>query len=640
MDYDLMLEQRFLKPLSSAHAHPRWPLFRQRLQSLFPELYSSLLALYHDSFCLHQCIEELLVTLWQGIVARPELLYHREMTGDSPEWLLSEESVGAVCYVDLFAGDFSSLKKRIPYLQELGINYLHLMPIFSSPPGKSDGGYAVADYRAFQEHLGTETDFRELVAALQRAGIHLALDFVLNHTSEDHRWARKALEGDPYFRRFYHIFDTYAEVEAYSRNLRDIFPEVRGGSFTRRDDLGAWVWTTFHDYQWDLNYGNPDVFRAMVGEMIQIANLGAEVLRFDALAFLWKESGTKCESLPLVHTLIRAMNCAMKITAPSVQFKSEAIVHPDEVLQYISPDECELSYNPLLMALSWEALATRNPALLRRSIEKRMQIPEACAWVNYVRCHDDIGWTFDDRDAEALGINPRAHRAFLNAFYSGTHPGSFARGVMFQQNLRTGDGRISGTCASLAGLEEGVARQDELLQEHAVRRIVLLYGVAASIGGIPLLYLGDELGLCNHYAHLEDQHKSSDSRWINRVPFDWELADAAREGNGIAAELYSRISTLFRIRRGEPAFRMAPCRIVDGGHRHILGYARTGTAYDLLVLANFSDHAQEYPRERISNNPESVSVTDILTGRAFPDAIVLAPWELVWLRVLGKEIDT
>ncbi len=201
---------------------------------------------------------------------------------------------------------------------------------------------------------------------------------------------------------------------------------------------------------------------------------------------------------------------------PGVLFKSEAIVHPDEVIKYISPDECQLSYNPTLMALCWESLATRNTSLLKRSLSHHFQLPSGTCWVNYLRCHDDIGWTFDDSDAWALGINAYDHRQFLNRFYTGQFPGSFARGVPFQENPNTGDMRISGTMASLAGLEQAIERDDDLLKEMAVKRILLLNSIILSIGGIPLLYLGEEWGSINDYDFVRDPAKAADSRWVHR----------------------------------------------------------------------------------------------------------------------------
>jgi amylosucrase len=308
--------------------------------------------------------------------------------------------------------------------------------------------------------------------------------------------------------------------DAYDAHLREIFPDVRRGSFSYRPEIDRWVWTTFHSFQWDLNYRNPVVFNRMAEEMLFLANAGVEVLRLDAVAFTWKELDTSCENLPGAHLLIQAFNALARIAAPTLLFKSEAIVHPDDVARYIAPYECQLSYNPLLMALLWEALATRDVRLLQRSMQRRFAISPQCAWVNYVRCHDDIGWTFDDQDAAALGIQGFDHRQFLNAFYTGRFPGSFARGLPFQYNPTTRDMRISGTCASLAGLEKALREETDAEVELAIRRILVMHSVILSIGGIPLIYLGDEVGTLNDYGYRTDPARAEDSRWVHRPAAD------------------------------------------------------------------------------------------------------------------------
>jgi amylosucrase len=638
MDLCALVTDRIIKQLAIVNSgHSRWELFIKRFHASFPKLYKLLMELYGSQYNIHIFLENLIGDIWLAFKSRsPELIQYDNKRSDQQEWVLSHKAVGAVCYVDLFAGNFLGLIEKIDYLKKLGITYLHLMPIYASPSEESDGGYAVSDYRSFSDQLGTVEELRKLSKSLRDAGIVLSLDFVLNHTSDKHIWVRKAVSGDIYYQNFYFIFSDYTEVEEYNRNLRDIFPQVRKGSFSWKEELNAWVWTTFNGYQWDLNYRNPEVFRAIVNEMLFLSNLGSDVLRFDAAAFLWKEKGTKCESLPKVHTLIRALKLASSLAAPMLQFKSEAIVHPDEVLQYIDPEECSLSYNPLLMALSWEALATRNPVLLRKSITSRMTTPAGCAWVNYVRCHDDIGWTFDDNDAEEVGIDAYNHRRFLNQFYTGKFPGSFARGFPFQENLMTGDSRISGTCASLAGLEEALEKDDQSLIDHSIKRIRLLYGIAASVGGIPLLYLGDELGMLNDYTSIENtdsvKRRDSDSRWIHRPVFDWLAVGNLTSCKTTASTIYKEIQKIFLIRKKETAFNMGPCRIVDQEHRYILSYARRGIDGDVFVLANFSDSKQIMRCENLCFGKTSPELIDILTGKSYQNDLSLQPWDLLWLK--------
>jgi amylosucrase len=364
--------------------------------------------------------------------------------------------------------------------------------------------------------------------------------------------------------------------------------------------MQRWVWTTFNSFQWDLNYTNPEVFRAMAEEMLFLANQGVEVMRLDAVAFIWKRLGTSCENQPEAHTIIRAFNAMAKIAAPGLLFKSEAIVEPDEVIRYIHPDECQLSYNPLLMALLWEAMATREVKLLEYSMRHRYRIPAGCAWVNYIRCHDDIGWTFDDQDARAVGIDPTGHRRFLNQFYTGRFPGSFARGVPFQYNADNGDLRISGTLSSLAGLEAAVEQQDNELIERAVRRINLLRSITVSIGGIPLLYIGDEWGMLNDYTYLTDPVKAADSRWVHRSKKRWEARDDLADQDTLEWRFFKEMVKLIGLRRQLPALQNGGMEVIYTGNPHLFGYIRAHGSQKILIVNNFDEEDQAMDATHLS----------------------------------------
>ncbi|MFN2227781.1 MAG: alpha-amylase family glycosyl hydrolase, partial [Anaerolineae bacterium] len=497
-----------------------------------------------------------------------------------------------------------------------------------------DGGYAVSSYRQVDPALGTMDELAALAAELRHKGISLVLDFVYNHTSDEHQWARRALDGDPDYREYYYIFPDRTMPDAYDATLREIFPEVRRGSFAYRAEIDGWVWTTFHNFQWDLNYRNPIVFDRMAEEMLFLANQGVEVLRLDAVAFAWKELGTSCENLPEAHMLIRAYNALARMAAPSLLFKSEAIVHPDDVARYIDPGECQLSYNPLLMALLWESLATRQVALLRTSMQKRFEIDPRCAWINYVRCHDDIGWTFSDEDAAALKINGFHHRQFLNAFYTGRFPGSFARGLPFQFNPTTGDTRISGACASLAGLEKALHVETEAEVELALRRILLIHSVILSIGGIPLLYLGDEVATLNDYGYRADPDKADDSRWVHRPTADWDRYARRHDEHTLEGRLYTRLHHLVELRKRHPAFAVAETEVFDTGNGHVLGYVRQNEGRRLLVLANFSEEPQKIAANELRLHGLAYRFTDLVTGSQVDalNELALEPLQFVWLK--------
>ncbi|NRF61017.1 alpha-amylase family protein [Vibrio coralliilyticus] len=610
-------------------------VFLERLAQHFPSLVGQLHTLYGERYDFFLHLQNLVVVLAKAFSGRKRKWKNLdEKRLKDPAWYRSEKMLGMAVYVDLFAGDLKNLQMKIPYLKSLGINYLHLMPLYKAPEGDSDGGYAVSDYRKVDPKLGTEKDLAQLAEALSDEGISLVLDFVFNHTSDEHYWAEQARKGNPEFEDFYYFFTDKKEVDEYNQTCREIFPTVRRGSFTFLEDVEKYVWTTFNSFQWDLNYSNPAVFNAITDEMLFLANIGCEGLRLDALAFIWKEKWTQCESLPKAHTLIQCFNTCLQIAAPAVLFKSEAIVHPDEVAQYIDKQECQLSYNPLMMALMWESLATRETKLLTASLKKSFEISEQCSWVNYIRCHDDIGWTFDDAVAEQLGINGYDHRRFLNQFYTGKFEGSFSQGVPFQENPTTGDCRVCGSLASLAGLEKAIEADDSQAIEFALKRIRLLNSINLSIGGIPLIYQGDELGILNDHSYLGDEFKRDDARWVNRPSITDKAIEQAREKGTYQNRIWNDLNQLVAIRQSHPELGNAKTEILETYRSQLFAYCRTNAKGEqLLALCNFGEMEQTIPAS-ICDILGTRQTKDLLSGKHFlGDEIVLSAYDVLWLKV-------
>lgn len=576
--------------------------FRDRLDNNFITIFAIFAELYgyrHD--CLDQLVELIRMCGLSWLERDPELQRLDKERELDPEWYMSNQMLGGVCYVDKYARTLQGIREKIPYFKELGLTYLHLMPLFLSPKPLNDGGYAVSSYREVEPELGDIQQLRELARELRANGISLVLDLVFNHTSNEHEWARKAAAGDPEHSGMYWIFPDRNVPSEFEKSTREIFPDDHSGSFVQLPD-GRHIWSTFYHFQWDLNYSNPKVFLAMAGEMLYLANVGVDFFRMDAVAFMWKRMNTDCENLPEVHKLLRAFNALCRIAAPSVLFKSEAIVHPDFVASYIDRYECPLSYNPLQMALTWEALATRDASMLAQAIERRHNLPQGCCWVNYIRSHDDIGWTFSDEDAAELGKDGANHRRFLNAFFVNRHPGSFARGVPFQDNPRTGDCRISGTTASLAGLEQG--------REGALERILLAFSITMSLGGIPLIYLGDEVGQLNDYSYLNDPSKMDDSRWVNRPSYPQSNYDQRHDLESIPGRLYAGIKRLIELRKSTEELAGGRAMGFFTGNPAVLGYQRPGPGSTVLCLCNFSDEAQWVGRDRFMGLPEELEDVD------------------------------
>ncbi|MGP1459417.1 MAG: alpha-amylase family protein [Treponema sp.] len=600
-------------------------MYEQQLKENMGELTARLFELYGGRWNFYEIVQRLEKIMRKAADERPADLKQSDEDAVCGEncglWYQNQDTVGMTLYVDLFAGNLKSLVKKIPYLMELGIKYVHLMPLFDCPKDENDGGYAVSSYRKVRPALGTIEDLRALAEEFRKNEIRLALDFVFNHTSDEHEWAKKAREGDAHYKDFYYIYKDKADADDWNRSLREIFPEARRGSFTHLEKENEWVWTTFHSFQWDLNYSNPEVFLAMCEEMLFIANLGIDVLRLDALAFIWKEKNTTCENLPKAHTLIQAFRLTARIACPALQFKSEAIVHPDEVPRYIGEKECALSYNPLQMALFWSTAATRDTRLLTYSLQRRWAIPPSAAWVNFIRCHDDIGWTFSDEDAAALGINGKSHRKFLNRFFTGQFKGSFAKGEPFQFNPETGDCRVCGTAASLAGLEQAQVLDNALFRKMALSRLKMMYAVLFALPGIPLLYANDEKAVLNDYSYHEDKNKHADSRWLHRIKTYWNVD----EQNEAQKEFEHFLRRLIVLRGAEPLFGGSDVYFYDVQSPHVFAFRR-GT---LHVVANFSETPSTF-----STGAWSDESTDLLSGKLYKNHVPLKldAYQVLWLK--------
>src|SRR3954471_1994123 len=531
------------------------PAFAVRFERWFGDMLGPLHAVYGNDERFADAFRALLRAVADAAAARPTELraldHEREIT---PDWLHREQAIGYVAYVDRFAGTLAGVRERLPYLRELGAGYLHLMPLLRARPAPNDGGYAVADYGAVEPALGTMDDLRALAADLRGAGMALCVDVVLNHTAREHEWARAAMAGDARKLAFYRTFSDRSEPDAFELTLPEVFPDTAPGSFTRVPELDRWVWTTFNDYQWDLDWSNPEVFLAMAEVVLDLAAAGVDVLRLDAVPFLWKRRGTDCQNQPEVHDLVHALRAVVRIAAPGVAFKAQAIVSPRQLVAYLGAGrhegrECDLAYHNVLMVLLWSALASRRVALMTHTLRAMPRVPPLSGWVTYVRCHDDIGWAITEEDAAAVGEDGYLHRRFLADFYAGAFPGSFARGARFQPDPRTGDARTSGAAASLAGLEEALESGDDVAEDLAVRRVLLLYAVAFAHGGLPLVYMGDELGLGNDDAYRDDPARADDNRWMHRPPMDWDAAGRRHHPATVEGRLFGGLRRLVAARR-------------------------------------------------------------------------------------------
>ena len=554
-----------------------------------------------------------------------------------PDWFQSPEAVGYVAYADLFAGDLGGIGMKIDYLKDLGISYLHLMPLLTPRPSPNDGGYAVMDYRSVRKDLGSMKDLSKLASSLHESGISLTLDLVLNHVAKEHEWAKKAQSGDKKYREYFYTFEDRRIPDQYEKTLPEIFPTFAPGNFTFNEELKAWVWTTFNEYQWDVNWSNPDVFLEYVDIIGYLANQGTDCVRLDAIAFIWKRLGTDCQNQPEVHAITQALRAAAHISTPSLIFKAEAIVGPKDVVHYLGQGEhsgkvSDLAYHNSLMVQIWSALAARDGRLMAHALSKFAAIPSTSGWATYLRCHDDIGWAIDDVDASELGINPYAHRKFLADFYANEFEGSFARGVHFQSNPATGDRRTSGSAASLIGIEAALEKKDSASLATAIDRLKCAYAMVFGFGGLPLLYMGDELGMLNDQSYRKDLAKKDDNRWIHRPHMDWSLAKSAKKGDGVEGQVDKMIRSLIVARKCLPSLHAATAtEVFTTNNPAVIIFRRRHASGNLIQIYNLSENTQRVSMHGIASG----NIQEIVSGEHLHiyEDMQIPPYAVWWLKL-------
>ncbi len=613
--------------------------FYTRLGANFYAIHSLFYTLYGHRNDFKLQMLSLVETMAKGYIDRsPELERLDIQREQDHNWFLSQKLVGMALYSNGFANNLRDLANKIDYFQELGINMVHIMPILKCPDGQSDGGYAVSDFRQIDESVGDLEDLRLISEDFRKRDILLVLDVVLNHTSDEHEWAKKAMKGDPRFQDYYYIFEGREVPDMFERSMPEVFPESDAGNFTWNPAMGKWVMTVFHNYQWDLNYSNPAVFIEMLDIIMFWANQGVDVLRLDAVAFLWKKIGTSCQNERKAHLLLQLMKDCCQVSAPGVLFIAEAIVAPVEVIKYFGEDaivakECEIAYNATLMALLWDGVATKNTKLLSQGIKSLPNKLERATWLNYVRCHDDIGFGFDDNDIRLAGYEPHSHRRFLVDYFSGKFDGS-ARGLEFM------DGRICGSLASLVGLESALETEDKSLIAAAINRILLLHGIILSFGGIPLIYNGDALGVLNDYSFSEDPSKSSDNRWVHRPKIDWEKAELRKKQGTSQYAIFTAMKKMISIRKEILAFADFNNReLLQLENEHLLGFIRFDhqrSSEKVLVLANFDSNPQYLDLSALSHTGFNIYTRfiDLYSGKKpfqHDERIVLQGYQFYWL---------
>lgn len=615
-------------PLLAGAGDERRQAFTLRVDRWWDDLLTAVAEVYADPATV---AGRLLEVAARGYAARPDELHRLDQQRLlRPDWLQQPGMFGYACYTERFAGDLRGIAGRLDHLSDLGVTYLHLMPLLLPRDGDNDGGYAVRDYRTVRPDLGTTDDLRDLATVLRGEGISLVLDLVLNHVAREHDWAAKARAGDPTYRAYFHVHPDRTVPDAFEATLPEVFPDFAPGNFTWDEDLDGWVWTTFNAWQWDLDWSNPDVLVEFADIVVGLANLGVEVLRLDAIAFLWKRLGTSCQNQPEVHALTQALRTVARIAAPALAFKAEAIVGPRDLVQYLGTGRhagrvSDLAYHNSLMVQVWSMLAAGDTVLARRALAALPPAPSTGTWITYVRCHDDIGWAIDDGDAGSVGLDGAAHRRFLADWYSGAFPGSWADGLVFQHNPDTGDKRISGTAASLAGVHR---------DEHAgLARVFLAHAVVAGWGGVPVVWSGDELAQPNDPDWAAEPGHEDDNRWAHRPRLDWGRAAARHDLRTVPGKVFSGLAHLARVRAQLPQLHAsAPTRVLTDTDAGVLATVRQHASGPMVGLYNVTPGPRPFPLQRL-HDAGLASPYDALGGHAVTagaDGMVWLPAYAAW----------
>lgn len=588
-------------------------LFQSRLARHLDELRWLYMELYDNG----DMFAELCDRLHQFASDRPTPLKKRDLEREAdPEWYKSNGLTGMMLYIDNFAGDLKGVRQKLPYLEKTGVNLIHLMPFLDTVPGRSDGGYAVANFRAVRPDLGTMEDLEKLAAACHKKGINLCMDFVMNHTSQDHEWAKKARAGDGEYMSRYFFFADPSIPQEYEKTVPQVFPTTAPGNFTWLPDCGHYVMTSFYPYQWDLNYRNPRVFNEMMYNFLYLANRGMDMIRIDAVPYIWKELGTSCRNLPQVHTIVRMMRMIGEIVCPSVILLGEVVMEPVKVVPYfgtVDKPECHLLYNVTTMCTTWHTVATKDTRLLRKQLDAVNGLPKQYVFLNYLRCHDDIGWGLDYGTLRLWGISEVPHKKFLSDWFQGLTPDSVARGELYNADPASGDARQCGTTASLCGVEKAGFEGDQEAMERAVRFDLTLHAMVFMQTGLPLLYSGDELAQVNDYSYKDDPHKAQDSRYLHRGRLRWDLAEHADDPSTPEGRVFQGLRTLGELRRTHRAFgAQADVWTLDTGDDGVLAVGRYLEGQKLIGVFNFT------PEDKALSFPwDPGEFTDLLTGEKY-----------------------
>lgn len=617
------MEQKMVKNVNNTEK-----IFTQRMEKHQDELRWLYMELYGNDAMYAELCEQ----MHDYYLKRSTELKKRDIKKEkNPDWFKEKEMLGMMLYIDNFAGNLKGVEKKLAYLKECNVNCLHLMPFLDTPKGKSDGGYAVADFRKVRPDLGTMKDLARLTEKCHENGMNVCMDFVMNHTSEEHEWAKRARAGEGEYMSRYFFYDNGDIPARYEETVPQVFPTTAPGNFTWLPEIGHYVLTTFYPYQWDLNYRNPRVFNEMMYNFLFLANQGMDIIRIDAVPYIWKELGTSCRNLKEVHTIVRMMRMIAEIVCPSVILLGEVVMEPEKVVPYfgtVEKPECHMLYNVTTMATTWNSIATRDIRLLKKQMDIVSRLPKQYTFLNYLRCHDDIGWGLDFDTMKQWGMEEPSHKRYLNDYFTGKIADSISRGELYNDDPVTQDARFCGTTASMCGIEAAGFEGNAEKMQTAIQEDLMLHAYMLTQSGIPMLYSGDELGQVNDYSYKDDAEKASDSRYLHRGAFLWELADKRKDLSTVQGQLFQMLNRLEQIRRQENVFSQeAEVYTYDVHNDSILGILREYKGERFIALFNFSENEQTawMQEEGIFRNLVNGEIVEVKDP-------VLKGYEFVWMK--------
>nr|WP_242984474.1 alpha-amylase family glycosyl hydrolase [Clostridium sp. chh4-2] len=604
-------------------------------QKRFNEREEELRWLYMELYDNESMYTELCGNMYEFYRSRKASLKARDLKKcEDQGWFKQSGMLGMMMYVDNFADNLKGMEKKLDYLKKCHVNYIHLMPLLDTTEGKSDGGYAVSDFRKVQESLGTMEDLEELTGSCHKQDMNVCLDFVMNHTSEDHEWARRARNGEGEYMDRYFFFDNDRIPSEYEKTVPQVFPTTAPGNFTYLPENGHYVMTTFYPYQWDLNYRNPVVFNEMMYNFLFLANQGIDIFRIDAVPYIWKELGTSCRNLPQVHTIIRMMRMIGEIVCPGVLLLGEVVMEPEKVVPYfgtLEKPECHMLYNVTTMATIWNSVATRDTRLLKKQMDILSGLPKQYVFLNYLRCHDDIGWGLDYDTLKWWGMEEIPHKRYINDFFTGKFPGSFSRGELYNEDPVTQDARFCGTTASMCGIEKALEEQDKVMEERGIQLDLMLHAYMFTLSGIPILYSGDEIGQLNDYSYKLDAKKADDSRYVHRGKFSWDLEKLTLSPDTVQGKLFDGLSRLEMVRRSEQVFdASADTYTLETGDQGILCLVREKQGEKLIGLFNFSEDDKTAVLNQEGIYRDLITNTVMSVGE-----VKLEGYDYLWLKRIG-----